>query len=151
MRCGYCDFEDSKVLDSRPVDNGSTIRRRRECLNCGKRFTTYERIEQVALVVVKTDNRRELFDGNKILNGLIKACDKRPIPILDLEEVVADIERELRATGEHEVSSRLIGEMIMTRLKELDQVAYVRFASVYRKFDDVETFMDEIRKILNDK
>ncbi|MDD2568554.1 MAG: transcriptional regulator NrdR [Clostridia bacterium] len=150
MRCTFCGFEDSKVLDSRPVDDGHSIRRRRECLNCGKRFTTYERVEEVPLIVVKRDNRREVFDSNKILDGLIKACDKRSVPLNVLEQTVADIEKELRNSLEREISSRVIGEMIMERLKHIDAVAYVRFASVYRQFEDIYTFMEELRRMVKE-
>ena len=147
MKCLFCGYEDSKVLDSRPVEEGKSIRRRRECQNCGKRFTTYERVEELPLIVVKSDNRRELFDPNKILNGLIKACDKRSVPLSVLENIVADIERELINNMEREVTSTEIGELVMTHLRGVDQVAYVRFASVYRKFEDVSTFIDEIRQL----
>lgn len=147
MRCLFCGHEDSKVLDSRPVEEGRSIRRRRECLECGKRFTTYERVEELPLIVVKTDNRRELFDPNKILNGLIKACDKRSIPISILESIVNDIERELTNSLEREVSSKQIGELVMRHLRSIDQVAYVRFASVYRNFEDISTFIDEIKEL----
>ncbi len=150
MRCSFCGFEDSKVLDSRPVDDGKCIRRRRECQKCGKRFTTYERMEEVSLIVVKKDSRREVFDANKILNGLIKSCDKRSVPITVLEQMVSDIEKELRNSMEREIPSKLIGEMIMERLRVIDEVAYVRFASVYRKFEDIETFMEEIRSMVKD-
>ena len=147
MRCVFCGHDDSKVLDSRPVEEGRSIRRRRECLECGKRFTTYERVEELPLVVVKSDNRRELFDAGKILNGMVKACDKRPIPLSVLESIVNDIERELTNSLEREVSSKHIGELVMERLRSIDEVAYVRFASVYRNFEDVSTFIDEIRKL----
>ena len=147
MRCVFCGHEDSKVLDSRPVEEGRSIRRRRECLACGKRFTTYERVEELPLIVVKSDNRREMFDANKILNGLIKACDKRSVPITVLESIVNDIDRELRNNLEREVSSKEIGELVMAHLRGVDQVAYVRFASVYRKFEDVSTFIDEIKAL----
>lgn len=147
MRCVFCGHDDSKVLDSRPVEEGKSIRRRRECLECGKRFTTYERVEELPLVVVKSDGRRELFDPNKILNGLIKACDKRSVPMAVLESLVTDIERELSNDLEREVSSKAIGEMVMARLRVVDQVAYVRFASVYRNFEDISTFIDEIREL----
>ena len=153
MRCVFCGHEDSKVLDSRPVEEGRSIRRRRECLNCNRRFTTYERVEELPLIVVKSDNRRELFDANKILNGLIKACDKRQVPFSVLENIVHDIERELANHLEQEISSKTIGEMVMQKLRSVDQVAYVRFASVYRNFEDVSTFIEEIRKLkkeLND-
>jgi len=147
MRCIFCGHDDSKVLDSRPVEEGRSIRRRRECLQCGKRFTTYERVEELPLVVVKSDGRRELFDPNKILNGLIKACDKRSVPLTVLESMVADMERELSNSLEREISSKTIGEMVMKHLRAVDQVAYVRFASVYRNFEDVSTFIDEIREL----
>lgn len=147
MRCMFCGHDDSKVLDSRPVEEGKSIRRRRECLECGKRFTTYERVEELPLIVVKNDNRRELFDPNKILNGLLKACDKRAVSVETLEDVVSDIERELSNSMEREVSSKQIGELVMKHLRQLDQVAYVRFASVYRNFDDVSTFIEEISKL----
>lgn len=150
MRCMFCGHDDSKVLDSRPVDEGRSIRRRRECLSCGKRFTTYERVEELPLVVVKNDGSRELFDPNKILNGLLRACDKRAIPTSILENVVADVERELSNNLEREVSSKTIGELVIKRLRSIDQVAYVRFASVYRKFEDVSTFIDEIRALQKD-
>jgi len=147
MQCIYCGYFDSKVLDSRPVDDGKSIRRRRECLQCGKRFTTYERVEETPLIVVKNDNRRELFDPNKILNGLIKACDKRKVPISVLEQIVDDIERELRNNLEREVYSKEIGELVMKHLRAVDQVAYVRFASVYRNFEDISTFAKEIKAL----
>ena len=147
MRCAFCGFTESRVLDSRPVEEGRSIRRRRECQQCGRRFTTYERLEEVPLIVVKTDNRRELFDASKILNGLIKACDKRTIPVAVLEQIVNDIERDLRNSLEREVSSKRIGELVMQYLRKVDQVAYVRFASVYRNFEDISTFMEEIRKL----
>ena len=147
MRCAFCGFAESRVLDSRPVEEGSSIRRRRECQQCGRRFTTYEHLEEMPLIVVKTDNRRELFDANKILNGLIKACDKRTVPVSVLEQMVNDIERDLRNSLEREVSSKQIGEMVMQHLRKVDQVAYVRFASVYRNFEDISTFVEEIRKL----
>ncbi len=147
MRCAICGHGDSKVLDSRPVEDGKTIRRRRECLGCNKRFTTYERVEELPLIVIKKDNRRELFDAAKLLNGLIKACDKRSVPLHVLEEAVDEIEKDLRNTLEKEVYSQEIGEMVMNKLKEIDQVAYVRFASVYRRFEDISTFMEEINKL----
>ncbi|MEG1537357.1 MAG: transcriptional regulator NrdR [Clostridiales bacterium] len=147
MKCVFCGHFDSKVLDSRPVEEGKSIRRRRECLECGKRFTTYERVEELPLIVVKNDNRRELFDANKILNGLIKACDKRAVSINVLEAMVNEIERDLRNSLDREVSSKLIGEKVMEHLRGVDQVAYVRFASVYRNFEDISTFIEEIRKL----
>jgi len=147
MRCVFCGHEDSKVLDSRPVEEGKSIRRRRECLECGKRFTTYERVEDLLLIVVKKDNRREVFDSNKILNSLIKACDKRSVSLSVLEQVVSDIEKELRNSLEREISSAQIGELVMKHLRDIDQVAYVRFASVYRKFEDISMFMDELQEL----
>ena len=147
MRCAFCGYDDSRVLDSRPVDESRSIRRRRECLSCGKRFTTYERVEETPLIVIKKDNRRELFDQNKILNGLIKACDKRAVPLAVMEQMVSQIEKDLRNSLEQEVSSQKIGEMVMLSLKNVDEVAYVRFASVYRKFEDISTFMSELRKL----
>jgi transcriptional repressor NrdR len=147
MRCAFCGFAESRVLDSRPVEEGSSIRRRRECQQCSRRFTTYERLEEVPLIVVKTDERRELFDSSKILKGLIKACDKRTVPVTVLEQMVNGIERDLRNSLEREVSSKQIGELVMQHLRKVDQVAYVRFASVYRNFEDVSTFIDEIRKL----
>lgn len=151
MRCSFCGYADSKVLDSRPVEDGRCIRRRRECQQCGKRFTTYERMEEMSLVVVKRDGSRELFDKNKILDGAVRACDKRPVPISELEAMVADIEKELRNSMAKEVPAKQIGDMVMARLRQLDDVAYVRFASVYRKFEDVENFMAEIHEMLLEK
>ena len=147
MHCAFCGYEDTKVLDSRPVEEGKSIRRRRECPKCGKRFTTYERVEELPLVVVKKDNRRELFDSSKLLNGLIKACDKRSVPLTVLENLTTEVEKELRNNLEREVSSTTIGEMVMERLRSIDQVAYVRFASVYRKFEDIYTFMEELKSL----
>lgn len=148
MRCVYCGYNESKVLDSRPVEDGKTIKRRRECLQCGRRFTTYERPEDFSLIVVKKDNSREVFDRNKILSGLHKACEKRYVPTTVLEDMVTEIEKELTHKMQREVPSKLIGEMIMERLRDVDEVAYVRFASVYRKFEDIETFMNEIRSMV---
>jgi len=150
MRCIFCNFEDSKVLDSRPLDEGRTIRRRRECLSCGKRFTTYERVEETPLIVIKKGGQREIFDSNKILKGLIKSCDKRSVPLEVLEKVVADIEKELYNTMDKEIPSQDIGELVMQHLRQVDEVAYVRFASVYRKFEDIYTFMDELHKMVSD-
>ncbi|MGI5892221.1 MAG: transcriptional regulator NrdR [Bacillota bacterium] len=147
MRCVFCGHEDSKVLDSRPVDEGKSVRRRRECLACGKRFTTYERVENLPLIVIKKDNRRELFDANKILNGLVKACDKRSIPLTVLEQMVNEIEKDLLNTLNREIPSQEIGEMVMDKLRNIDQVAYVRFASVYRKFEDIQTFLKELHQL----
>lgn len=148
MKCPYCAHPESKVVDSRPTDENASIRRRRECLSCGKRFTTYETVESVPLVVVKKDGSRESFDRNKILNGLVKACEKRPVPLQTLENATADIEQQLLNSLSREVKSELIGELVMTALKEIDQVAYVRFASVYRQFQDIDSFMSELTKLL---
>ncbi|ATW25031.1 transcriptional regulator NrdR [Candidatus Formimonas warabiya] len=144
MRCPFCSFEDSKVLDSRPAEEGRSIRRRRECLKCQRRFTTYEKIEELPLIVVKKDGRREVFDSRKVLNGIIKACEKRPVSFSKLEGIVEDIEKDLSNSLEREIFSQTIGEMVMERLKNLDEVAYVRFASVYRQFKDINTFIEEI-------
>lgn len=148
MRCPFCGFSDSRVLDSRPTIDNSAIRRRRECGGCGRRFTTYERVDELPLVVVKKDGRREAFDRNKLLAGLRKACQKRPVSIGQMEAVADEIERELRNTMEPEVGSKMIGEMVVDRLRMLDEVAYVRFASVYREFRDAESFMEELKKLL---
>lgn len=148
MRCPFCGFFDTKVLDTRSADDGNAIRRRRECAECNKRFTTYEKIEDVPLIVVKKDGKREVFDGTKLLHGLIKACEKRPVALQQLEDTAEDIERELKNKMEREVSSALIGEMVMEKLKDIDEVSYVRFASVYREFKDISTFMKEIEGLL---
>ncbi|QAT43071.1 transcriptional regulator NrdR [Aminipila luticellarii] len=148
MRCPFCENPDTKVIDSRPTEEGHAIRRRRECENCNKRFTTYEKVEEMLLMVVKKDGRREVFDRNKVLNGIIKACEKRPVPMVEIEKVVSEIERGLNNLMEKEVQSEFIGELIMEQLKKLDEVAYVRFASVYRQFTDVKTFVSEIEKLL---
>ncbi|MBN7772807.1 transcriptional regulator NrdR [Clostridium aminobutyricum] len=149
MRCPFCENPDTKVIDSRPTEEGHAIRRRRECDQCNKRFTTYEKVEEMLLMVVKKDGRREAFDRNKILNGIIKACEKRPVPMIEIEKVVNEIERGLNNMMEKEVQSEFIGELIMEQLKKLDEVAYVRFASVYRQFTDVNTFVAEIEKLLD--
>ncbi|MFZ7103212.1 MAG: transcriptional regulator NrdR [Peptococcaceae bacterium] len=148
MRCPFCGFFDTKVLDTRSADDGNSIRRRRECAECTKRFTTYEKIEDVPLVVVKKDGKREVFDSTKLLNGLIKACEKRPVTLQQLEIVADNIERDLKNKMEREISSSLIGELVMDELKDLDEVSYVRFASVYREFKDINTFMKEIEGLL---
>lgn len=147
MKCPYCGYSESKVIDSRPTDEGERIRRRRECLNCAKRFTTYEVIETVPVVVVKKDKSREAFDRNKLLNGLLRACEKRPVPLETLERIVDEIETLLQNSLDREVPSTLIGTYAMDKLKKVDEVAYVRFASVYREFKDINTFMDELNKI----
>lgn len=151
MKCPYCGFAESKVIDSRPADEGSSIRRRRECLSCRKRFTTYETVESLPMVVVKKDGSRQSFDRRKILGGMIRACEKRPVPMAEMERAAEEIEQEVQNSMEREVSTRKVGEMVMERLKEIDEVAYVRFASVYRQFKDLDTFMKELNKLLADK
>ncbi len=151
MKCPFCEYLDSKVIDSRPTEDGGSIRRRRECLECKKRFTTYEKIETIPLIVVKKNGDRESFDRSKILNGLIKSCEKRPISIQTLENVTDKIENDLQKNSKKEISSQVIGEEIMRELKHLDEVAYVRFASVYRQFKDINTFMNELKSILEEK
>ena len=148
MKCPVCGASDTKVIDSRPTEEGKAIRRRRECPKCGKRFTTYEKVEEMLFMVVKRDGRRESFDRNKILNGIIRACEKRPVTLAQMEAIVDDVERGLNNMMEKEVSTQFIGEVVMDKLKELDEVAYVRFASVYRQFKDVSTFIAEIEKLL---
>lgn len=148
MKCPFCENIDTKVIDSRPTEEGHAIRRRRECDNCCKRFTTYEKVEEIIFMVIKKDGSREAFDRNKVMNGIIKACEKRPVSIVAIEKIVDDIERGLNNMMEKEVESKLIGEVIMEHLKDLDEVAYVRFASVYRQFKDVNTFVAEIEKLL---
>lgn len=148
MKCPFCGYEESKVIDSRPTDEGEKIRRRRECISCAKRFTTYEIIETVPIVVVKKDKSRQAFDRVKLFNGMLRACEKRPVSIDQIEKVVTDIETELQNSLDREVTSVHIGELVMAKLKELDEVAYVRFASVYRQFKDINTFMDELTKLL---
>ena len=149
MKCPYCGYQESKVVDSRHSDDGVSIRRRRECLKCQKRFTTFETIESVSFVVVKKDKTRESFDRMKLLNGLVRACEKRPVTMSQLENAVSDIEQSLQATMKNEISTTEIGELVMDKLKELDEVAYVRFASVYRQFKDITTFRDELNKLLD--
>jgi transcriptional repressor NrdR len=151
MRCPYCENEDSKVIDSRHTEDGRAIRRRRECEECGRRFTTYEKVEEVILMVIKKDGSRQAFDRSKLLNGIIRACEKRPVSIADMEKIADDIERGLNNMMEKEVESTFIGELVMERLKDLDEVAYVRFASVYRQFTDINTFVAEIEKLLTNK
>ena len=151
MKCPYCGYTESKVIDSRPAEGYTTIRRRRECLQCQKRFTTYETIESMPLVVVKRDGVRQSFDRVKLINGMVRACEKRPVPLQKLEGIADEIEQELQSKLEREVSTVEIGEMVMKRLKEVDEVAYVRFASVYRSFKDINTFMDELTSLLADK
>lgn len=151
MKCPFCGYNESKVIDSRPAEEGATIRRRRECLACQKRFTTYEIIERLPLVVVKRDGSRQTFDKVKLINGMVRACEKRPVALTTLERIADEIEQELQSGLEREVSTVNIGEMVMNRLKSVDEVAYVRFASVYRSFKDINTFMDELTKLLTEK
>ena len=148
MKCPYCGYDESKVIDSRPTDEGERIRRRRECLKCGKRFTTYEVIETVPIIVIKKDKSRESFDSNKLLNGLLRACEKRPVSIDTLERVVDEIEGSLQNSLDREVPSSLIGKYAMEKLKNIDEVAYVRFASVYREFKDIATFKEELDRMM---
>ena len=150
MKCPYCGYLEDKVVDSRPADEGARIRRRRECLSCGKRFTTYEMIESMPLYVVKRDGTRQAFDRMKLINGMLRACEKRPVALDSIEKIADDIELELRRRLEKEVKSVTIGEMVMDRLKEIDEVSYVRFASVYRSFKDVNSFIDELNSLLRD-
>lgn len=151
MKCPFCNCEESKVIDSRPTDEGERIRRRRECISCQKRFTTYEIIESVPVIVVKKDKSREVFDRNKLFNGLLRACEKRPVSLEKIETAVNEIEATLQNSLDREVTSVYIGELAMDKLKDLDEVAYVRFASVYRQFKDINTFMDELAKLLSEK
>ena len=148
MRCPYCGADDSKVIDSRPTEDGEKIRRRRECLSCKKRFTTYEIVETVPLMVIKKDRSREVFDRQKLLNGMLRACEKRPVSIDTLDNMIDEIETVLQNSLDREVSSEKIGQLVMEKLKKIDEVAYVRFASVYRQFKDINTFMRELNKLL---
>ena len=150
MKCRYCSSTESKGVDSRPTEDGTSIRRRRECINCGKRFTTYEKIEEIPIMVIKKDGTREPFDSEKILSGVRKACEKRPVATADMELLVDNVVREVFNSLEQEVKSEAIGEMVMSRLKDLDEVAYVRFASVYRQFKDINTFMNELKILLGE-
>ena len=147
MRCPYCQHTDTKVTDSRTTDEGNSIRRRRECMSCGRRFTTYEIIEEVPLMVLKRSGRRELFDRGKLLNGLLRSCDKRTVPMATMEEVVSEVERQVRNEINQEVTTDRIGELVLEQLKDIDQVSYVRFASVYRKFNNIDSFMEELKKL----
>ena len=151
MKCPFCGYSESKVIDSRPAEEGTTIRRRREGLSCQRRFTTYEIVERVPLVVIKRDGSRQSFDKMKLINGMLRACEKRPVSLNQLEQIADEIEQELQSGLEREISTVNIGEMVMSRLKDVDEVAYVRFASVYRSFKDINTFMDELAKLLSDK
>ena len=148
MKCPYCGFDASKVIDSRPADEGRSIRRRRECLSCEKRFTTYETVESLPMVVVKKNGSRQSFDRRKVFNGMLRACEKRPVPVAELERIAEEIEQNLQNSLEREISTERIGEEVMERLKKVDEVAYVRFASVYRQFKDIGTFMEELNKLL---
>lgn len=150
MKCPFCSYFESKVIDSRPTDEGQAIRRRRECIKCGKRFTTYEKIEEIPLIVVKKDGNRQSYDRNKLLNGIIKACEKRPVSMNTIEKIVDDIEKNLYNSLQREIKSEEIGEMVMNSLKDIDEVSYVRFASVYRQFKDLNSFMEELKKILDE-
>lgn len=151
MKCPYCSYEESKVIDSRSADDGERIRRRRECLRCGKRFTTHEVIETVPIIVVKRDKSREVFDRNKLTVGILRACEKRPVSIEQIENMVNDIEAQLQSSLDREITSKQIGELAMDQLKNIDEVSYVRFASVYRQFKDINTFMYELNKLLTEK
>ena len=149
MKCPFCSFEESKVIDSRPTDEGQRIRRRRECLSCGKRFTTYEIIESLPIIVIKKDKSRETFNRDKLMTGLLRACEKRPVSIDTLDKMIDEIETTLQNSLDREVSSEKIGQLVMEKLKKIDEVAYVRFASVYRQFKDINTFMRELNKLLS--
>ena len=148
MKCPFCGFEESKVIDSRPTDEGQRIRRRRECLECGKRFTTYEKVETIPLIVIKKDNNRETYDRSKIEAGVLRACHKRPISAAQINQLIDSVETAVFNREEKEIASGIIGELVMNKLKDLDTVAYVRFASVYREFKDINTFMDELKKVM---
>ena len=150
MKCPYCGHPESKVIDSRPADENASIRRRRECLSCAKRFTTYETVESLPMVVIKKDGSRQSFDRQKVLRGMIRACEKRPVALAELERIADEIEQELQNSMEREIRTEAIGEKVMERLRKVDQVAYVRFASVYRQFKDIDTFMEELNKLLAD-
>ena len=150
MKCIYCNCTESRVVDSRPTDEGEAIRRRRECLQCGKRFTTYETVESMPMVVVKRDGSRQTFDRRKLVNGMLRACEKRPVSVAQLEKIGEEIEQELQNSLEREISTEHVGELVMDKLKSVDEVAYVRFASVYRQFKDINTFMRELNKLLDE-
>jgi len=150
MKCPFCGYSESKVVDSRPAEEGATIRRRRECLSCQKRFTTYEIMERLPLIVIKKDGSRQTFDKQKLINGILRACEKRPVSIADIQAVADEIEQELQNSLEREIASSEVGEMVMSGIKNLDEVAYVRFASVYRQFRDINTFMEELNKLLQE-
>ncbi|MDE6598193.1 MAG: transcriptional regulator NrdR [Clostridia bacterium] len=151
MRCVFCGYEDSKVIDSRSADEGKTIRRRRECFSCGKRFTTYETIEDTPILVIKSNGARQAFDSQKIKNGIIKSCEKRPVSINEIDEMVAAVTKQIENSMEQEILSKSIGELVMAELKKHDEVAYVRYASVYRSFKDISSFMEELQKMMENK
>ena len=151
MRCIYCGYEDSKVIDSRSADEGRTIRRRRECFNCGKRFTTYETIEDTPVLVIKANGARQTFDAQKVKNGIIKSCEKRPVSMTVIDEIVGAVTKQVYNSMEQEVSSKYIGELVMNELKKYDEVAYVRYASVYRSFKDISRFLEELQSMMNNK
>lgn len=151
MKCQFCNCADSRVVDSRPTDDGNSIRRRRECINCGRRFTTYEKVEVQQLLVIKKDNSRELFDAKKVRSGIIAACHKRPVSAAEIEKIVNSIEQVAYNTLQEEITTRQIGEMVMDSLRSLDEVAYIRFASVYRSFTDIPTFMTELKSLISDR
>lgn len=151
MKCPFCNYEDTKVIDSRSQDDNTTIRRRRYCEKCGKRFTTYERIDTIPMTVIKSNGTRETFDKNKLISGIMKSCNKRPITAKQIQEIADDVENAVMSSMDKEIESKEIGNMVMDRLKDIDEVAYVRFASVYRQFKDINTFMDELNKIMNEK
>ena len=151
MKCPYCGFQESKVIDSRHSEDSTSIRRRRECLSCQKRFTTYETVESLPIVVIKKDGSRQSFDRNKLINGMVRACEKRPVSLSAIESAVKEIEQIIQNSLEREVKTSYIGELVMERLKPLDEVAYVRFASVYRQFKDINSFMTELNKLLEEK
>ena len=151
MKCPYCGYKESKVVDSRPADEGNSIRRRRECLACEKRFTTYETMESLPMVVIKKDGSRQSFDRNKVLSSMLRACEKRTVPLAKLEEMTDEIEQSLQNNLEREITTDMVGEQVMEKLREVDEVAYVRFASVYRQFKDINTFMEELTKLLEEK
>ena len=150
MKCPFCGYKESKVVDSRPAEEGSSIRRRRECLSCGKRFTTYETVESMPMVVVKRDGSRKTFDRRKLVKGMLRACEKRPVSLAQLEKISEEIEQELQNSLEREISTEHVGELVMEKLKSVDEVAYIRFVSVYRQFKDINTFMLELNKLLDE-
>ena len=151
MKCPFCNYEDTKVIDSRSQDDNTTIRRRRYCEKCGKRFTTYERIDTIPMTVIKSNGTRETFDKNKLISGIMKSCNKRPITAKQIQEIADDVENAVLSSMDKEIESKEIGSMVMDRLKDIDEVAYVRFASVYRQFKDINTFMEELNKIMDEK